>query len=264
MNLRLRLAGVALVATLGAVLPARAASGYDLSDMWWDPQESGWGVQFTQQRDVIVADLYVQGPDSRPVWYAAELYFLGLAPQTHEMTYSGDLYEAPGTWFGAAAYGGAVRRKVGTMTVVAPTMTAATLSYSVDGIAVTKSIQRYTFRYEQYDGTYAGTHSETWSKCDNPAENGTRTEHPTYVFSLVGMQLTIQATASGRTCTYTGPYTQAGQLGRVEATYTCTNGDVGALTFEEMNVQRYGLIGLLFGANNRGCHIDGSFAAVLQ
>ena len=254
-----------LLAACAAVAPqARAASGYDLTDMWWDPLESGWGVQFVQQRDVIVADLYVQGPDGRPVWYAAAMPFQGLAPQTHEMSYSGDLYEATGAWFGSASFGTAATRIVGTMTLVAPTMTTATLSYSVDGVAVTKSIRRYTFRWDDYDGNYAGTHSVTWSKCDNPAEDGTRTQATSYGIARVGAQMTVLTTDGAKTCTYAGGYSQDGRLGRLDATYTCSNGEVGAMAFEEMNIQRFGLVGRLFGANNHGCHIEGSFAGVLQ
>ncbi len=51
--------------------PAAAASGYDMSDLWWNPAESGWGIQFVQQRDVIFATLYVYDASGAPVWYVA-------------------------------------------------------------------------------------------------------------------------------------------------------------------------------------------------
>lgn len=248
----------------GFALPARAASGYDLSDMWWNPSESGWGVEFVQQRDVIFAALYVHGSDGRPAWYTASMYFQGLAPQTHEMTYAGDLYETTGTWFGAPAFGTAVNRKVGTMSVVAPTMTAATLTYSVDGASVSKAIRRYTFRFDDYSGLRAGVHSVTSTRCDNPADDGTRTVPTTYSIAQSGNQMTILATDGAKTCSYSGTYTQDGRLGRLDSTYNCSNGDVGAMAFEEMSVQRFAVMGRLFGANNRGCHLEGSFAAVVQ
>ena len=253
----------ALVLTAFALSsPAHAASGYDLTDQWWTPSEPGWGIDLVQQRDVIVAAIFVQGGDGRPAWYTAALQFQGLAPQTHEMSYLGDLYETTGPAFWSVPYGGGLNRKVGTMSIVAPTMTTATLTYSVDGVAATKAIQRYSFRLEQYDGSYDGTHSVTWSKCDNPAEDGTRTVPTDYRFALAGMQMTVTASDANKTCTYSGPYTQAGRLGRMESTYQCSNGEVGAMTFEEMNVQRFALMGRLFGANNHGCHIEGRFAAV--
>ncbi len=254
----------ALLVVIASAPAAFAASGYDLTDMWWNPGESGWGVDFIQQRDVIVATLYVQGPDGRPDWYTGALAFQGLTPQTHEISYSGDIYEATGAWFGATPYflGGA--RKVGTMTVVAPTMTAATLSYTVDGVTVTKSIQRYTFRYEQFGTQYAGTQQLTLSKCDNPADDGTRVQHVSYSVALSGLQMSIVTADGVKTCNYSGAYSQQGHLGRLDSNYSCTSGEVGALAFEEISVQRFGMVGQLFGANNRGCHIDGSFAAVQQ
>lgn len=254
----------ALVLAIVAVPAARAASGYDLTDMWWNPSESGWGVDFIQQRDVIVATLYVQGPDGRPVWYNGALFFEGLTPQTHEIHYSGDLYEATGSWFGAAPYLLTRVRKVGTMRVDAPTMTSATLTYSVDGVTVSKAIRRYTFRYEQFGTQYTGTQQVTLASCYNPAENGTRIQQVSYGITLAGLQMTIVASDGAKVCTYSGGYTQDGHLGRLDSTYSCTSGEVGALAFEEMGVQRFGVMGRLFGANNRGCHIEGSFAAVLQ
>ncbi len=252
-----------LVLFLGTATPASAASGYDLSDMWWNPAESGWGAEFVQQRDVIFAAVFVQGPEGRPVWYSATLFFQGLEPQTHRITYAGDLYEASGTWFGVPTFTMTGLRKVGTMSVVAPTMTAATLTYSVDGVTVTKSIRRYTFRAEDYESAYSGTHRISLSSCNNPADDGTRTLPTTYQVALSGLQMSIVATDAAKSCTYAGTYSQEGRLGRLDATYSCSNGEVGAMAFEEMNVQRFGLVGRLFGANNRGCHIEGSFAAVV-
>lgn len=259
-----RFLGALLLALTGTSSQAWAASGYDLSDMWWNPQESGWGVEFVQQRDVIFAGLYVQGADGRPVWYTAAMNFQGLGPQHVDMTYSGDLYETTGSWFGSASFGAAINRKVGTMSVTSPDMTTGTLAYSIDGVAVSKAIRRFTFRYEEYAAAYSGAHSVTLSKCTNPAEDGTRTVPTTYTFALVGTQMTVQATDSAKSCTYSGTYTQDGRLGRLQSTYTCSNGEVGAMALHEMNVQRFGLMGQLFGTNNRGCHIEGTFAAVVQ
>lgn len=252
----------ALLLALAAAPTTFAASGYDLTDMWWNPAEPGWGVDFIQQRDVIVATLYVQGADGRPDWYTGALAFQGLAPQTHQITYAGDIFEATGVWFGASPYSMSAARKVGTMTVVAPTMTAATLTYSIDGVTVSKSIQRYTFRYEEFESQYAGTQQLTLSKCNNPADDGTRVQHVTYSVAMSGLQMSIVAADGVKTCNYSGPYSQQGHLGRLDSTYSCTSGEAGALAFEEINVQRFGMVGQLFGANNRGCHIDGSFAAV--
>ena len=261
MNVSLRIVATSCIVCMG-IAQSQAASGYDLGDMWWNPAESGWGIDFIQQKDVVVATLYVQGPDSKPEWYTSALRFGGLSAQTHEMTYSGDLYEATGTRYGITPYALAGVRRVGSITVVAPTMTTATLTYSIDGVEATKSIRRYTFRWDDYDGTYSGAWSVTATRCTNPADDGTRTVPTTLTFARSGTAMTVVALDNSRSCSYSGPYTQEGRLGRIDSTYTCGTGEVGAMALEEINVQRFGVMGRLFGANNRGCHLEGTFAGL--
>ena len=45
-----RVAAAALAATMVLAAPARAT---DLSDLWWNPNESGWGVNVAQQAEVL-------------------------------------------------------------------------------------------------------------------------------------------------------------------------------------------------------------------
>ena len=240
-----------------------AASGYDYSDSWWNPAESGWGLQLVQQRDIVFATLYVYGSDGVARWYSGSLAFTGLTPQTRAPNYSGDLYVTTGPWFGAVAFvpSTVVYRKVGTMRIAGENMTRATLTYDVDGVAVQKTIERFTFRLDDYAGDYAGTFIVTHSKCTNPASDGTRTLPATLTVTQAGNVMTIVAALPGRSCSYTGPYTQSGRLGQLAAGFACTDGQAGTLFFEEMNVQRFGFMGRLFGVDNAGCHIEGSFAA---
>ena len=54
------------IATLAACLAldtAAASITTDFSDLWYDPDEEGWGVTLTQQNDIIFVTLYVYGPD---------------------------------------------------------------------------------------------------------------------------------------------------------------------------------------------------------
>jgi hypothetical protein len=242
---------------------AFAASGYDFSDSWWNPAESGWGLQLAQQRDIVFATLYVYGSDGVARWYSGSLPFTGLTPQTRAPNYEGDLYVTTGPWFGAVPFApsAVVYRKVGTMRIAADSMTRATLSYQVDGVAVQKTIERMTFRFDDYAGDYAGALIVTNSKCTNPASDGTRTLPATLSVTQAGTAMTIVAVLPGRSCSYTGPYTQYGRLGQLAAGFTCTDGEAGTLFFEEMSVQRFGFMGRLFGVDNAGCHIEGSFAA---
>ena len=58
---------------LALALPVHAANpfGTDFSDLWFNPAESGWGVNLNHQMDVIFATLFVYGPDGKAKWYVA-------------------------------------------------------------------------------------------------------------------------------------------------------------------------------------------------
>jgi uncharacterized protein (DUF1800 family) len=42
----------------------------DLSDLWWDPKESGWGFSLTQHGDRVFGVWYAYGDDGKPLWLA--------------------------------------------------------------------------------------------------------------------------------------------------------------------------------------------------
>src|SRR5450631_921693 len=135
-------------------MQARGANtwGTDLSDMWWNPNESGWGANLAHQNEVVFLTLYVYGADGHVRWYVGP----DLAP-TGGLAFSGSLYETTGPYLGGAFNPAAVSaRAVGTATVTLTSVSTATLAYSVDGVGVTKSIQRQSFRTADMTGTYTG------------------------------------------------------------------------------------------------------------
>ncbi len=253
----------AMLAIVLASSAARAASGYDVSDVWWNPAESGWGLELTQHRDTAYATLYVYDASGRPTWYASALTFQGLTPQTREVNFAGDLYESSGPSFAAIPFtpSSVVRRKVGTLQLRSPDLVRATITYTVDGVPVRKDIERLTLRIDDYAGDYAASFSVTSSRCTNPADDGTRVSQGTMQIAQSPGALSLTMTSDARTCTYAGPYQQNGRLGSVSSLYQCSTGETGALVFEEMNVQRFGVMGRLWGTDTRGCHLEGRFAA---
>ena len=56
---------------------ATSASFTDLTDLWWNPTESGWGLQMVNTGTFIYATIYVYGPDGKPVWFAGGLNSAG-------------------------------------------------------------------------------------------------------------------------------------------------------------------------------------------
>jgi cytochrome c553 len=115
---------------------------FDYTDLWWDPAESGWGFNIIQHpSNVIFGVIYTYDTPDRPMWFV-----LPGGKWTSSATFTGDLYRVsgrPGTMpFDAASVKATA---VGTATLLFNGANAATLTYSVDGVQVTKSIVRQPF-----------------------------------------------------------------------------------------------------------------------
>src|SRR5687767_6085653 len=106
------------------------------TDMWFDPAESGWGLNLIHQGDTLFATLFVYGPDGQPRWYVASNLAGGPG------TYTGVLRECVGPWFGAPFASASVTcRDVGPMRFDLGENSAA-IDYTVDGVRVAKQVRR--------------------------------------------------------------------------------------------------------------------------
>ena len=115
------------------------------TDLWWAGQaESGWGVNVTHQDDTIFATLFTYDANGKGIWP-----FMSAGRRQQDGSYLGDLYLATrGSPFNAQPFvpvDGSSYRKVGTMRFAFPSGTAGTLTYSIDGVTVVKSITRQVF-----------------------------------------------------------------------------------------------------------------------
>ena len=74
-----------LIATLAILLCSTAASAIttsaDYSDMWWNPNESGWGANMIQQEDVIFVTFFVYDSTGKPTWFVACLLYTSPSPR---------------------------------------------------------------------------------------------------------------------------------------------------------------------------------------
>jgi len=254
---------VAAFATLVVLaLPnaARASSGTNFSDQWWNPNESGWGASVLQQADVLFIDVFLYGPDNRPTWYTAAAYF---QPQAPGLLFSGDLYVTSGPWFGAFFNPNAVvARKVGTLQFDATSTNFATLTYSVDGVIVSKQVQRQLWAYEDFTGSYYGGLVYDQSGCGNAANNGHVEEFGAFQITHAAnntFSLTLQSNFG--TCTVVGNYSQLGHMGSVDANYTCSYGINGTMTLYELERNSSGMTGRLVAQNN-ACQVSGKLGGV--
>jgi len=261
MSLR-RAACVLLTAASFFASPAYSTSfSVDQSDLYYIPAESGWGIQLVQRGSVIFGTMFVYGPSNTPTWYVATMHFAG------NFTWTGDLYATTGPYFGTVPFDPAnvVATKVGTMTWVAQTIETGSLSYVVDGVAVTKNVVRQTLVFDDYSGTYLGALHATATDCTNPADNAAPVDLPFATISVIQSDSSISMTISilGSILTISGTLSQSGQFGTVLGTYTSNVGELGNVAVSAMNVQVNSLAaGFSLDSTNIGCQTVGYFAVM--
>ncbi len=124
-------------------------SATNYQDLWWNPAESGWGVNLTHQDDTLFATVFTYpqaGGDG--VWYVAS----GMVKQA-DGSFLGDLYKTTGTAFNVepvVPLTGANVVKVGTASFKATNGENGVFTHSVDGVSVTKNVQRQVFGATQF------------------------------------------------------------------------------------------------------------------
>ena len=264
-----RLVTVALFALVVAIAPTRAthaAVTTNYSDVWWNPAESGWGVNISQQADFLFVSFFVYGPDRQPFWYTAQLTFVGQAANG-DLIFSGDNYVTTGPRFDGVFDPTTVGiRRVGSASFTATSVISGDLVYAVDGITITKSLVRQTLKTENITGNYLGGAATTQS-CTNPAFNGTFLQGVGVSLSQAGSSFQMATTdfETGRECAWAGTYVQDGQVARVGGNYSCTSGEMGTFNFFEIQSSISGLMGRLSTVSTFSgatCNVTGRLAAV--
>lgn len=127
-----------LAGPAGPVVPA-----FDYTDLWWNPAESGWGLNLIQHpSSVIFGVMYTYEPPNRATWFV-----LPGGTWSSPTTYGGAIYRVTGPAFNAATFDPAAvsLRQVGAATLTFTGRDSGTFSFSVDGVAVTKTITRQPF-----------------------------------------------------------------------------------------------------------------------
>jgi dienelactone hydrolase len=121
------------------VLPYNAPAPPNFGGLWWNApagSESGWGLTFAHQGDVIFTTWFTYDAQGEPWWLIAELH------KTAEGVYSGPVSTVTGPPFNAVPWGtrNVVETVVGAMTATFADTRHATVAYTVNGIAQTKAI----------------------------------------------------------------------------------------------------------------------------
>ncbi len=141
MNRLLRPLVLALVLLMGSASAFASAQTTEITDMWWIADESGWGINVILQNDVAYLTFFVYDSSKNQIWYSAPAKYQGAIGIGGAQVWSGNLYETHGPWFGGAFNPGVVVvRQAGTATFSLESINHSTLTYTVDGVAVSKFV----------------------------------------------------------------------------------------------------------------------------
>lgn len=261
---KLRLFAASFFAALALPFGASATTyGTDYTDLWYNPAESGWGVNVIQQYDTLFATLFVYGTDGSARWFVAS------DMRGSQNGFSGTLYQTTGPAFSAPWTGGVNVTPVGSMTFAFSSWNAGTLTYTVNGVTVVKSVQRQTFRGNALAGNYLGGMTVLGSSCASPSDNG-------LAFLATGRMLVSGSTsvtirveftsAAGQAgvCTFSGNFAAAGRLGQVAGNFSCQAGSAqssGTFTMSEVEASRNGF-NATFSGRDQFCTLNGYFGGV--
>jgi hypothetical protein len=257
----LRHAACALLIAASLIATPVSATTFstDQSDLWYIPEESGWGMQIVQRGDIIFITLFVYDPSGFPIWYTATLNSVG------SFTWNGTLYQTTGTWFGAQWNPGLLTlTPVGTMTWSGQTVETGLLTYVVNGVTVVKNVVRQTLVLDDYSGHYAGYAHREFTGCfnDGISEVPRNTD-----ITQNGAAITIFESfpVSGNSCTFNGTVSEAGQMGSFEGSFTCADGSAGTASWFEVQVNISGFTSRhsITYSNPPGCQNNGWFGGAM-
>lgn len=257
-----RLIAALFALAAGPVVQATSWST-DISDLWWNPAESGWGMQIVQSHDTAFVTIYVYRPDRSPVWYSGTI-------RGPIADMRGDLYETAGPYFGGPFNPAQVgRRRVGTFAFESLSIADARVTYSVDGVVVTKSVERQALVNDNNAGLYKGAaNTRVRSGPANCATLYAAGKGDAAEVEIVqpgrGSSMQVTLRMQGTSCAMAnGDYLQFGRFGDVYGSYSCANGDRGQFSMFEMRAN-YETFTTRFEVDSAvtGCKLEGDFAGV--
>jgi hypothetical protein len=249
-----------LVLTFLLLIASAHSAATDYTDIWFNPAESGWGVNVVQSDTFMFLTFFIYGSDGKPTW------FTGQVTRDASSNFNGTLYSTIGTYY-ILPWAGFSGGPAGTVSFQPLGPYTARLIYTVNGVGtVTKTIQRQPLTSIAIGGNYTGGLNLAQAQCANSG-SGTLTVDLAVSQPLnnagpvsIGMVKT-----DGVTCNFTGPITQWGKLYQMpNATYTCNNGRNTTANINELAATAHGIEGTWTAFVEGGCVETGTFAAVLR
>ena len=114
--------------------------------IWWDANESGWGINLNHQGDIIFAAWFTYDRNGQAIWWVSSM------AQSNSESFSGDLYQMSGPEFSEQPWDPdrVMNIVVGTAEITFSNTSSATFKYTVDDTTQTKDITPYIFRARPY------------------------------------------------------------------------------------------------------------------
>jgi hypothetical protein len=111
-------------------------------DLWWNPNESGWGLNIAHQGNILFITWFTYDTDGKPTWFVGSD-----VEKTGNATYSGTLYKVFGPPMTASPWDPSkvTRMPVGSATLTFRDDDNGTFAYTVSGVSGTKAITREVF-----------------------------------------------------------------------------------------------------------------------
>jgi len=111
------------------------------TDLWWNPDQAGWGIQVTHQRNTMFLAWFVYDAAFKPMWYV-----MSCTTNTAGNSCNGPVYRTTGPDFDSEFDPAQVRAtQAGSMTATFTGPNDAVLNYIVDGVAGQKTVTRQIF-----------------------------------------------------------------------------------------------------------------------
>ena len=145
--------------------------GTNYTDLWWNPSESGWGININHQGNIVFATVFTYDTDGTGMWLV-----MSNGALQPDGSFSGTLYRASGPPFNANPWRPVSVAEVGSMRVAFNGTSAGTLTYNVNGVSVTKNIVRQAFAsttttcgWTVFNRSLSSNYQDLWW---NPDESG--------------------------------------------------------------------------------------------
>lgn len=256
----------AVLLSLGSALFSTGVCANNYQDLWWNPNESGWGINISHQGDVMFATWFIYGANGQPTWI-----FLSRAERSGASgnTFSGVISQAiTGSPFAAVPFvpsTAANFRAVGNATLVFTDARSGTLTYSVDGAQVVKPITRQTIGVFNLTGTYFGGLRREGSGCVAASLNGSLLNQATYsVTHTVATGALNIAEVGGTLCNFSGNTQVFGSVMEGSGNFSCAAENItGTWTMREGRPSPNAFSALLtLRPNNESCTLNANIGGL--